>query len=129
MPCYVNPNVAKHERELCEQKWKFFRVVAAAVAAGVRWPSDIAEFIESERRDYLAHREEDRDFLVRFLDERIAGGRADLAAVKRSVIALTDDELVSTYWGTWEDEQLAAGQYRGQVLSETAHPDPHVVAA
>lgn len=128
MPCYVNPNVAKHEREMCEQKWRFFRVVSAAQRQGVEWPNDLLDLIETERRDYLQHRREDRQFLIGYLERHIADSwRPDLKAVKARVLAMSDDELIETYWGTWEDEQLAFGEYRGRALSLAAHPDPHRV--
>ena len=128
MPCYVNPDVALHERELCEQKWKFFQIVAAAEKAGISWDTETFTLIAKERQEYIEHRKGDRDFLIQFLEKKQFSEANE--SLKNYIRALTDEELLLSYWGTWEDQQLSDGIYRGQILSADAHPPspgPHLV--
>lgn len=127
MPCYVNPDVAKHERELCEKRWLFFQVMQYADLS--RLPAALSVKYAQERADYIAHRREDKEFLMDYLDRQMAirpNDALSLEAIKQEVRALTDEQLVETYWGTWEDQQLATGEYRGEVLSASAHPPSHI---
>jgi len=127
MPCYVNPDVAKSERDLCEKRWLFFQVMKYAELSTL--PQHLLEKYTAERAEYVAHRREDREFLMDYLDRQMAVRPNDalaLESIKQEVRALTDDQLVETYWGTWEEQQLSTGEYRGQVLSAAAHPPSHI---
>ena len=127
MPCYVNPDVAQHERELCEKRWLFFQIMKYADLEKV--PAVLAEKYANERADYITHRNGDRDFLMDYLDRQMVirpNDALSLESIKQEVRALTDDQLIDTYWGTWEDQQLASGEYRGEVLSASAHPPSHI---
>lgn len=122
MPCYVNPNAAKHEKEMCEMQWRFFQMVRDAEDKGFQFNAKNSQMISEMKVNYLKHRKEDRDFLVKFLENRNRPGDKEIIT---NVLAMPDDELIYTYWGTWENQQMSEGLYRGQEMSLSAHPDPH----
>lgn len=95
MPCYINPEAQKAEREACFARSKYLEVCRrAGLDYGAEYDRIYAE--------QLAHRKQDRDYVVEYLEA--TGGSPETIA---SLNAMTDMELVMTSWETWTAARLA----------------------